>query len=97
MQNEFIIKKINTNLCLSRKNKKEGLVCQCNNLKINDTFCKKHNNNWNCLVFDMPDKKTLNSYYKFKKINDTPFITFEQFNKNKNIINSMTIPLLKKT
>ena len=93
MDKEFIIKNINTSLCLSRKNKTSGLLKQCTNVKTKNGLCELHNKKWRCLVFDKPDNITISKYKTFLKNNSIKPLSYNEFiNKKK-----LTIQILKKT
>jgi hypothetical protein len=93
MDKEFIIKNINTKLCISRKNKTSGILKQCTNIKTNNGLCEIHNKKWNCLVFDKPDNITILKYRTFLKNNSIKPLKYKEFINKKKI----TIQILKKS
>lgn len=95
VNNKFIIKNINTNLCIARKNKTSGINCQCNNLKQDNGFCKYHSKQSNKFtIFDIPDKNILKIYNKYLELENTKPLSYYDFS-NKKI--KLTLPLLKKS
>ena len=96
MNKEFIIPKVNLNLCLSRKNQTNGINQQCNHLKHSDCFCKFHSKKWHCSVFEKPDNISQKKYNNFIKIKNTPIITHKDYIQNHDILLKVNINILKK-
>lgn len=90
---------INTNNCMCRKNKTNGLFLQCNNKRKYGLYCGKHHNNkWKLKINENIDTKTLKLYHNYLKKKETQtydYITLNDYINNKNL--HYTCDKLKKT
>lgn len=88
-----------TNKCICRKNKTNGLFLQCPNNKKFGDYCGKHNNNkWKLKINENIDTKTLNFYHRYLNKNNTQiedYISLEDFMINNNL--PFTCDKLKRT